>query len=154
MNEVEVSKGNIGLGTEIKDGPTNDWPAATVSKVIEHYRERWSIDSIVTFDSVGVSGHQNHKHTHRGVVAHRAEHKDRLGLSYWYLHTAPIYVKYSSWLAVWYYSLVADNSTIFINKNEELVWASMRAHESQLVWFRRLYLLFTSYVYVNQFTKC
>lgn len=152
VHEVEVGKGNTKLGADIKDGQTMDWPADTVAEVVEHHRERWGVNTIVTFDSQGVSGHTNHKHTYRGVVAHRAVTK--LRIDYYHLHTAPLAVKYSSWLAALYYSVFSEpNSALFINKDAEIVWDSMRAHHSQLVWFRRLYLFFSSYVYVNQLTK-
>jgi N-acetylglucosaminylphosphatidylinositol deacetylase len=130
-----------------------DWPAGVVSDIVQHYQECWSIDTIVTFDGLGVSGHPNHKHTHRGVVHHHTSNNTQI--EYYHLDTAPLLVKYSAWLAIFYYA--ANNNRaktqMFINKDHALVWDAMRAHYSQLVWFRRIYLWFSSYVYVNQVIK-
>lgn len=158
VHEVEVAKGSTQLGVGLKDGQSEDWPAEVVSEVVEDYCKRWSIDTIVTFDATGVSGHTNHRHTYRGVVAHRATNRQKKDnhLEYYHLHTAPLFVKYSSWLAAFFYTLFFRENTsgvMFANKDANIVWESMRAHQSQLVWFRKLYLCFSSYVYVNYYTK-
>ena len=46
----------------------------------------------------------------------------------------------------------ADALTFFSAPEDiEAIWFAMVAHASQLVWFRRLYLWFSRYVYVNTF---
>jgi len=153
VHEVEVSQGKIQIGSELKDGPEVDWPAKVVSEVVEHYRELWKIDTVVTFDSLGVSGHPNHKQTHLGVVCHaRTLGKE---LSYFYLHTSPLHHKYASWLLApyYYYSSSPTKARLFYNANADTVWEAMRAHSSQMVWFRKFYLQFSSYVYFNQLNE-
>ena len=39
-----------------------------------------------------------------------------------------------------------------ITPSPALGYEGMKRHESQLVWFRRLFVVFSSYMYVNQFS--
>jgi len=151
VHEFEVSNGNSSLGREIKDGFDQDWPASTVAQIVEHYRDKWGIDTIVTFDSEGISGHPNHKQTHRGVVHHSNTTGGELKLHYFFLHTTPWYLKYLSWIPLCY-SNADPNSLLYKNSDSNLVWEVMKIHHSQLVWFRKFYLLFSSYVYLNRLT--
>ena len=47
-----------------------------------------------------------------------------------------------------------DELTFFSTPEDiEAIWHAMVAHASQFVWFRRLYLWFSRYVYVNTFDR-
>jgi len=50
------------------DGMNQNWPADVIAKTVNEYQEKWKIDTIVTFDQYGVSGHPNHIQTHFGVL--------------------------------------------------------------------------------------
>ncbi|KNZ53781.1 hypothetical protein VP01_3136g2 [Puccinia sorghi] len=47
--------------SQIQDDPKSWWPVDRVGKVVNERIEKWMIDSIVTFDDYGVSGHINHR---------------------------------------------------------------------------------------------
>lgn len=47
--------------SDIQDDPNKWWPVAKIAKVVSEHIERWMIDSVVTFDHYGVSGHINHR---------------------------------------------------------------------------------------------
>lgn len=52
---------------ELQDNPELWWDTDVVENVIEEYVKRWKIDSIITFDDGGVSGHINHRAVAAGV---------------------------------------------------------------------------------------
>jgi N-acetylglucosaminylphosphatidylinositol deacetylase len=54
-------------GRELQDNPDLWWDTDVVENVIEEYVKRWKIDSIITFDDGGVSGHINHRAVAAGV---------------------------------------------------------------------------------------
>ncbi|KAG0143654.1 hypothetical protein CROQUDRAFT_96067 [Cronartium quercuum f. sp. fusiforme G11] len=47
--------------SSIQDNPIEWWPVETITKVVSEHIDKWMIDSIVTFDHGGVSGHINHR---------------------------------------------------------------------------------------------
>ncbi|EFP86203.2 uncharacterized protein PGTG_12159 [Puccinia graminis f. sp. tritici CRL 75-36-700-3] len=47
--------------SQIQDDPIIWWPVDRIGKLVNEHIERWMIDSIVTFDDYGVSGHINHR---------------------------------------------------------------------------------------------
>ncbi|WAQ83896.1 hypothetical protein PtA15_4A345 [Puccinia triticina] len=47
--------------SQIQDDPTTWWPVDRVRGLVNEHIDRWMIDSIVTFDDYGVSGHINHR---------------------------------------------------------------------------------------------
>ncbi|EGF98104.1 uncharacterized protein MELLADRAFT_118612 [Melampsora larici-populina 98AG31] len=47
--------------SSVQDDPVKWWPTETISKVVKDYLDKWMIDSIVTFDDQGISGHINHR---------------------------------------------------------------------------------------------
>jgi N-acetylglucosaminylphosphatidylinositol deacetylase len=140
------------------------WPPEVVADSVMHHIEKWNIDTVITFDMngmktyfiaiyfslPGVSGHPNHIATFLGV-----KHLARTGTGaaeFYALDSTPLPVKYFSWLAI---PFVAQNKLRkrFILNDFPAVWAAMEAHTSQLVWFRRIYLCFTSFAFVNSLVK-
>ncbi|PLW34024.1 hypothetical protein PCANC_18846 [Puccinia coronata f. sp. avenae] len=47
--------------SQIRDDPKTWWPVDRIGKLVNEHVDRWMIDSIVTFDDYGVSGHINHR---------------------------------------------------------------------------------------------
>jgi len=132
------------------DGFKENWNEGDVAEVVEHYIKKWNIDTIVTFDSDGVSGHPNHKHTYRGVSHHMQQSFKEKELSYLVLRSIPLPLKYLSWVGVFYEVFFhRSGCEIFINNNPTKVWDAMRKHISQYVWFRKFYLIFSTFVHMN-----
>ncbi len=50
---------NLEFGN-FEDGMNNLWDVDDVAHIIKKYQQLWQIEVIVTFDSHGVSGHNNH----------------------------------------------------------------------------------------------
>lgn len=141
---------------ELQDGMRNVWNTTVIRKEIEMYMQKaGSISTIVTFDRYGISSHPNHIAVHNGV----RELKENMppGLLYLQLRTRSLFTKYVGPLAALPYAMF---SATYVSRTNFVAlvhpasaWASMAAmqrHASQLVWFRYLFVLFSSYTYVDE----
>ncbi|NXT06084.1 PIGL acetylase, partial [Prunella fulvescens] len=110
---------------------------------------------VVTFDAGGVSGHANHISLYTAV---RYKGCKLLWVPPWaaagcrvlVLESVNLCRKYISFLDV-LISCLLPRDALFILTEEETEQAkrAMQCHHSQLLWFRRLYLLFSRYLVVN-----
>jgi len=117
---------------------------------------------IVTFDLGGVSGHPNH-----GALAQAMAHLQQTTApgftpKVWCLETTSFVRKYVGLLDVpLSFLLAAFRSTrrsdqgqdpemrVALNFQPWQAYSAMLAHASQFVWYRRLFILFSRYTYVN-----
>ena len=106
-----------------------------------------------------MSGHENHTDTSRGVVYFYESSKwgnksSNLGNtnSLYLLQSTNIFRKYTGIFDVMT-SLVQDGSQCFCSLTPWINYAAMQAHFSQFVWYRRLFVLFSRYTYVNNLIK-
>ncbi|KPA77421.1 N-acetylglucosaminyl-phosphatidylinositol deacetylase [Leptomonas pyrrhocoris] len=142
--------------SELQDGMRNAWSTTVIRKEIESYMQKaGNISTIVTFDKYGISGHPNHVAVHNGV----RDLKESMppGIIYLQLRTRNLLMKYIGPLAAFSYTTFAATYVSRTNFaaliHPASFWASMAAmqrHASQLVWFRYLFVLFSSYTYVNE----
>ncbi|EPY38020.1 N-acetylglucosaminylphosphatidylinositol deacetylase [Angomonas deanei] len=143
---------------ELQDGMKNVWPKSVIKHIVNEYLDRiGSIRTIVTFDKHGVSSHPNHIAVHNGVK----EVKESMppGLLFVELITRSIVGKYCGCLSLTNYCLFA-NTTEYNGSRFSLSippyatlssFRAMERHQSQLRWFRYLFVLFSSYTYINEF---
>lgn len=135
------------------DNPKSMWKIGDIREVILDYCcGRPQIEAIVTFDGYGVSGHLNHicvSEAVRGMLDD-SQFTQRVFM----LESVPLLRKYcrvieeiwsSKWPSEFRYRLNADQA-------EKVQWA-LSAHVTQMVWFRRLYKLFSRYMRVNTFVE-
>ena len=133
---------------------------------------------ILTFDDGGVSGHPNHRALPEGVKHLLARNLSVPPPKLFLLKTHPTAKKYTGFLSAVYaktrspsriYShfqprlkqsgqiLRLDNDVTFVviaGVSEYLTaLRAMRQHWSQLVWFRWLYVLFSRYMWVNEWVE-
>lgn len=106
---------------------------------------------MITFDEWGVSGHPNHISVYYGVqraLCVLPAHQRVLGLK---LKSRPIVRKFLGLLDIPLSMLFAEQ---FVFKISPLltIWGMM-AHASQNVWYRKLFVLFSSFTFVNSFEK-
>ena len=130
-----------------------------------------SIDTIITFDAGGVSGHPNHKSLYYGARAFVAELvAGKPGwaspVDLYTLTTVPLGRKYTGFLDVlptlasW--AIGADKKDkkhpgglVFLNGlvgygSITTAWSAMvSAHKSQMVWFRYGWITLSRYMYMN-----
>ena len=110
---------------------------------------------IVSFDLGGISGHPNHIATARGVHAFAADPRWS-HLDVYELLTVSIVQKFTGVLAVlpfaaltWLAHCGVNVSVVTTSVNPGVNWRAMAAHASQFIWFRRLFLAFSCYTYIN-----
>ncbi|RLM73288.1 hypothetical protein C2845_PM15G26140 [Panicum miliaceum] len=142
---------------KLQDGFHEKWDHGLLAELTMEHIQLWAIDTIVTFDSYGVSGHPNHQDVHRGIC--KFLHANGQGnIEAWELASLNILRKYSGPLDIWLSSLISFSSSkqpiyTLVNSSPSRSYEAMAAHRSQWVWFRRLFVMFSSYTYINVLQK-
>lgn len=128
---------------------------------------------LITFDEFGVSGHVNHIDAHYGVKELAKEGTlsikndisvQQIPLEAWALVTERNilrkYVPFVSWflliLSLCFGVAINprphaphDQRRVYRLHKPLLNWVAMQTHQSQFVWYRRLFVVFSCYTYVN-----
>lgn len=148
--ELKIPKVIIGI---FRDGFNEIWSPSMISDVLEQECDENEI--IVTFDSIGVSHHPNHVAVHLGVQYY----VHRLGRKTLFLQSdiSPIW-KFSgmfgaAWTVLSTRKQHDKRGIFFINDDMLLAYRLMCIHRSQLVWYRRLFVIFARCVFINQLTE-
>ena len=145
MEALEIS--NYEISDSFPDG-WQTWPAEAVGRRISAYlAEHSEVDSIVTFDVHGISGHPNHISINRSLN-HLTKKRDLLVFE---LRTVGFLRKYL--LPPLEALLSPDPGNFYVaNFHDPLsVFRHMRLYKSQNVWFRKIYALLSRYAYLNSF---
>ncbi|XP_034216138.1 N-acetylglucosaminyl-phosphatidylinositol de-N-acetylase isoform X2 [Prunus dulcis] len=112
---------------------------------------------IITFDNYGVSGHCNHRDVHYGVMKLLHASSQRK-IEAWELVSTNVFRKYSGPVDIWLSSLYPMQCShellhCLLNEQPRKSFRAMAQHSSQWVWFRKLFVGFSSYTYVNTLRK-
>lgn len=138
----------------LQDGVQNIWPVEVIAKLITEYSRVICPQLIISFDGYGVSGHANHIATYKGTVLAYHQLKELgLGIKGITLESVSWFRKFIGLLDI-LFSLHYDRSHLLVIQiNLLAIIAAMTAHHSQFVWFRKLFVVFTRYSYVNSFKE-
>ncbi|KIP04372.1 hypothetical protein PHLGIDRAFT_31396 [Phlebiopsis gigantea 11061_1 CR5-6] len=155
---------------DLPDNITLSWDEQLVAETIRPYVLENKITTILTFDRKGVSSHPNHASLLRGAANSVASLPQTIARPRLFsLITVPVLHKYigpfSAVLAK--FDLVSgallkrfgvqppSNLPVFVSGVDEYKTAlrAMKQHESQLVWFRWLYVSFSRYMWVNEWVE-
>ncbi|KAJ8081813.1 N-acetylglucosaminyl-phosphatidylinositol de-N-acetylase [Marasmius tenuissimus] len=157
---VEPSRRLILDHPTLQDNITVSWDVSILSDVVKPFVLDNNIDTILTFDEGGISGHPNHKSLPEAMKVMLAMFEDSQRRPKLYsLVTVPLPSKYISILAPVLAKLrlrVSDTKSItFVAGIDEyrLALRAMRQHWSQLVWFRWLNVMFSRYMWVNEWVE-
>ncbi|XP_036268472.1 N-acetylglucosaminyl-phosphatidylinositol de-N-acetylase isoform X1 [Pipistrellus kuhlii] len=137
---------------DFPDDPAVQWDTERVASVLLQHMEANDINLVVTFDAGGVSGHRNHVALHAAVRALHSEGKVPEGCTVLTLGSVSVLRKYISLLDLPLSLLRAGaGDVLFVLTSREAAQAkrAMSCHRSQLLWFRRLYVLFSRYLRIN-----
>uniref|UniRef100_A0A8B9H4D8 N-acetylglucosaminylphosphatidylinositol deacetylase n=1 Tax=Astyanax mexicanus TaxID=7994 RepID=A0A8B9H4D8_ASTMX len=127
---------------ELPDDPKAEWSTALTSMLIHKHIKTHSINMVLTFDEGGVSGHTNHIAIYRAVRA-----------LWHYMITSLLKYLSTKYCIFIYWSIIVTTLLKYLSTkilNLSLLEA-MLCHRSQLLWFRRLYILFSRYMFINTF---
>ncbi|CAI5732130.1 unnamed protein product [Hyaloperonospora brassicae] len=177
--ELRACAGHIGLATphvhvleepELQDGMQNHWDTSRIAAIVLDYVDKHRIDAVFTFDGYGVSGHPNHIATHCGVKQALREQSEKCSAATtpnagaekvvrgWALESTNIVRKYigildavpSLWLTRQTEDAQQDRQFVFVFR-PWWNYNAMALHQSQFVWYRRLFVVFSRYTFVNTF---
>lgn len=163
----------------LRDHPTQRWNVEEVHRQIQNMLSKglddnntWSRLILITFDECGVSGHINHIDTFHGVCALVNGRKDlevpskksTIPIEAWTLRSenniVSKYVPLLSWLVLLLSQFVKVSTAKVDSKYRTYRlyepywnWKAMATHQSQFVWYRRLFVVFSCYTYVNILTR-
>lgn len=137
------------MSTQLPDDPKVRWPENIVAEIILHHVETHRINAVVTFDKRGVSGHRNHISIFYGVASLCMENKLPTYCKMYVLETVNILRKYTMLLDLPISLLFASYWYLLSFKQRKNIHMAMTAHKSQYVWFRKLYMGFSRYTFIN-----
>lgn len=130
------------------DSMNVSWDNTLVSSIIHEHVKHHRVNFVVTFDANGVSGHPNHIALYNAV---KSLGKRLPALKLFFLQSLACVNKYSGYLHL-FYSLVFSREPLkFYVSDPRIAYAAMQKHHSQFLWYRKLFILFSSYSIVNEF---
>jgi N-acetylglucosaminylphosphatidylinositol deacetylase len=132
----------------LKDDQRVSWSSEAILGHVKQAIRQWNISTIISFDQYGVSGHQNHSSIYYALL-----NLPQTGqIHFLSLQSIPIYRKY---LTLFELISKPNNLKRFVLPSKDFFTPhrAMFEHRSQLVWFRYLYLLFSRYIWINDFKQ-
>ena len=158
--ELEASCRRLGFAetpscvddVSLQDGMASVWTEEAVAdQILRFIRAHPDLEfqTIVTFDENGVSSHPNHISTFKGVL-HFLSKKQTSVYRVLSLKTVNIVRKYISYADITNLELKDFN---FITFDPRESFASLSLHWSQFVWFRKLFIMFSSYTFANSLVE-
>jgi N-acetylglucosaminylphosphatidylinositol deacetylase len=146
-----VTSADILDNQDLPDGPIKWVPAAVSTALSAYLSTHPSVTSIFTFDSYGISGHPNHISVHEGMVEYS---KTSSAVAVYTLTSLPMWRKYIPILDFLITAFTPSTRLVAVNTQQPFLSLElMKLYESQNVWFRKLYCIFSRYSYINQFEK-
>ena len=151
-----IREGNITVlsYTKLRDDPNLRWRDEIVSEVVLHNIEAQDVDTVITFDRHGVSGHKNHCALYTALAFLCHENRIPRTCRVFALRSVNFLRKYSSVFDVPMSFLLTPSAAYVAGPMQWLhLRKAMRAHYSQYVWFRKLYMLFSRYTLINTYDE-
>lgn len=135
--------------TKLPDDPAFIWNKQLVKEIVLRHVEQLAVDTVVSFDRYGVSGHTNHAAIYIALQQLYSRGKLPVDTRVFVLESVNLLRKYVGLLDIpW--SCWRSNYCYVNDWGEYSVCVSaMKEHRSQLTWFRILYLFFSRYMIVN-----
>ena len=125
------------------------WDQTVIRELVEPIIEKEKVKNVITFDDYGISGHSNHR------SVHRASKLLPDTIQVYYLESVSILRKYLAvvdvLITVLLHSLKPGKTSIQLASVTETttIMTALCKHSSQMVWFRKLYMMFSRYMIVN-----
>ncbi|KAJ6633220.1 N-acetylglucosaminyl-phosphatidylinositol de-N-acetylase [Pseudolycoriella hygida] len=135
--------------TLLVDDPNLNWKTELVAKQIQKEVESLDIEALITFDRDGVSCHPNHCAIYYAAASLRLAGYLPKSCKILTLDSVNILRKYMSVFDLVISLLLSTNWCILSWKNVNIVRRAMRQHKSQMLWFRKLYIIFSRYMVIN-----
>lgn len=127
----------------------SSWDESVIREMVEPIVEKERVQNVITFDDYGVSGHLNHRSVHRALRSLPES------VQVYYLESVSIFRKYLAvidvFITILFHSFSSKNRLIQLASVVETttIMTALKKHSSQMVWFRKLYMMFSRYMIVN-----
>ncbi|KAF8733058.1 hypothetical protein HU200_015419 [Digitaria exilis] len=118
---------------KLQDGFHEKWDHGLLAELTMEHVQLWAIDTIMTFDSYGVSGHPNHQDVHHGIRK-LLQLNGQGNIEAWQLASLNILRKYIGPVDIWLSSLISSSSKqaiyTLVNNSPSKSYEAMAAHRS------------------------
>uniref|UniRef100_A0A182JHU9 N-acetylglucosaminylphosphatidylinositol deacetylase n=1 Tax=Anopheles atroparvus TaxID=41427 RepID=A0A182JHU9_ANOAO len=135
--------------THLQDDPTLEWKTVTIANQLLRQVESLDVELLVTFDKEGVSGHPNHCAIYYATASLCLSGMIPSNCKVLTLETVNLCRKYLSIFDLPVTLLLSTNWVVLSWRARRAVQNAMRLHNSQMVWFRKLYIVFSRYMVIN-----
>lgn len=135
--------------TLLPDDPTVAWKPQLIAKQILKQVHTLDIDTVITYDRDGVSHHANHSAIFYASISLYVTNLLQDGCRLFTLDSVNVCRKYT-FLFDLLLSMTLSNTWCILNWTDfRRVQKAMHEHRTQMVWFRRLYIIFSRYMIIN-----
>ncbi|XP_055606938.1 N-acetylglucosaminyl-phosphatidylinositol de-N-acetylase [Uranotaenia lowii] len=135
--------------THLQDDPAQEWKTVTIANQVLKHLEALDADLLITFDKDGVSGHPNHCAIYYATASLCLSGMIPSKCKVLTLESINLCRKYASLLDLPITLLLSTNWAVLNWESRKAVQNAMALHRSQLVWFRKLYIIFSRYMVIN-----
>ncbi|KAH8420721.1 hypothetical protein KR222_003121 [Zaprionus bogoriensis] len=135
--------------TNLPDDPNVDWRADAVARFILHTVESLDIQAIFTFDRDGVSSHPNHCAVYYAAASLCLANLLPKGCKFYTLDSINLARKYLSVFDLLCTCFMSTHWCVLSWKEASVVRSAMLEHQSQMKWFRWLYIYTSRYMFIN-----
>ncbi|EDV41755.1 uncharacterized protein Dana_GF17341 [Drosophila ananassae] len=150
-SKLGIPESNIVLmnATNLPDDPNVDWRPDAVAGLILHAVESLSIQAIFTFDRDGVSSHPNHCAVYYAAASLCLANLLPKDCKFYTLDSINLVRKYLSIFDLLCTCFMSTHWCILNWKEAGIVRSAMMEHQSQMKWFRWLYIYTSRYMFIN-----
>ena len=147
---------------QLQDGPQNKWDQEIIKNLMKEKVLKHDISTIISFDPLGVSNHPNHVSVASSLLKLKKELKiEKITknsideeIFFFQLESVSFFRKYLAIFDILISALFSlfpsHNNRIFFTCYSFLKsWKQMNAHSSQFLWYRKLFVIFSRYSYLN-----
>lgn len=152
---------------QLQDNITQQWDAEIIAEVLRPFVIENHITSVLTFDTKGISLHPNHFSLPLGasyLIKSLSSSSHTSVPRLFSLVTVPVLSKYAGLpsailvrLGIIFQTFepTVDSLPVFISGIPDYLTTvrAILAHDSQMVWFRYLYITFSRYMWVNEWIE-
>uniref|UniRef100_A0A2M4BSN2 N-acetylglucosaminylphosphatidylinositol deacetylase n=1 Tax=Anopheles marajoara TaxID=58244 RepID=A0A2M4BSN2_9DIPT len=135
--------------THLQDDPAAEWKTVTIANQVLRQIESLDVQLLITFDKDGISGHPNHCAIYYATASLCLSGLIPNTCKVLTLETVNLCRKYLSLFDLPVTLLLSTNWVILNWRGRRVVQSAMRLHGSQMVWFRKLYIVFSRYMVIN-----
>ena len=129
------------------DSMTTEWNIDALKNCLLPYLTKLNVSVVYTFDEYGVSGHCNH------IALAKVATLLSDQFCFFLLKSHSLVWKYCLVSKIYSFSSASPAFFLPLLSGIQETFQLMRMHKSQLTWFRYLYILFSCYTNINEFSE-